>query len=274
VTHADEEFQLALGDWRAEPYDGDALDARLSRIVRRDISAAVAVARGRLGDADDDVRGVACQLLAVAAQLGDEDVRADIAGLVIGAYEHEHDSDVLVGIVRALGGTRDGRGLPVLTALAGNPDADIRRQVAADLPMIMDDSPVASGVETLIALSADPEPRVRDWATFGLGTLTDADSEAVRRALWARIDDSCIDARDEAVVALARRRDDGVLPLVADLLAQSTAGTLIFEAAAHLADRSLLPLLRDFDTTDDDVRAAIEACEQRNSMAPPELSVE
>ncbi|NBE84980.1 HEAT repeat domain-containing protein [Micromonospora rubida] len=266
MTQVDEQFRLALLAWRTEPYDGDAVDERLLRIVRPDTQAAVDLARRHLSAEETDVRGVACQLLAVAAQVGDEHVRVNVADLVIDAYKHEHDSDVLVGIVRALGGAKDARGLPVLTALAAHPDAEVRGQVAGDLPMVMGDPPEVSGVAALIALSADSEPQVRDWATFGLGTQTDADSEAVRRALWARTSDSYLDARDEAVVALARRLDADVRPLVAELLAQPTVGTLIFEAAAHLKDPSLLPLLRQFDTTDDHVRAAIEACEQGPSV--------
>lgn len=138
----------------------------------------------------------------------------------------------------------------------------MRFQVAGELSMLLSDPPEASGTATLISLSADPDPQVRDWATFGLGTQTDADSEAVRQALWARTNDAYLAARDEAVVSLARRRDDAVRPLVAELLAQPSVGILIFEAAAHLKDSSLLPLLRRFDTSDDDVRAAIEACER------------
>jgi hypothetical protein len=237
MTKADEGFRRALLAYRAEPYDGDAVDEQLVRIARPDPQSAVDLARRHLSAADADIRGVACQLLAVAAQLGDERVRVTVADLVIDTYSREHDADVLVGIVRALGGAQDERGLPILTALAAHPDADVRGQVAGDLPMVMGDPPEASGVAALVALSADPELQVRDWATFGLGTQTDADSEAVRQALWARTTDSYVDARDEAVVALARRLDANVRPLVGELLAQPAVGTLIFEAAAHLKDQ-------------------------------------
>jgi HEAT repeat protein len=262
IAQFDEIFRRAVSAWRAEPYDGNAVDELLVMIVRDDPQAAVDLTRRHLSAEDADVRGTACQLLAVAAQRGDEETRTTVAELAIVAYAGERDPGVLVGIVRALGGAQDPRGLPVLTALAAHPDAQVRGQVAGDLPMVMGDPPEAAGVAALIALTADAEPGVRDWATFGLGTQTDADSDAVREALWARTADGYAEARDEAVVALARRGDPRVLPIVVDLLAKPSVGTLILEAASHLGDPSLLSRLRQFDDTDSDVRSAIAACER------------
>ncbi|MEV0271339.1 HEAT repeat domain-containing protein [Hamadaea sp. NPDC050747] len=110
-----------------------------------------------------DVQAVAYQLPAVAAELGDQQVRTDVASLVLEAYEdeRERDPDVLVGVVRALSSAQDPRGLPVLTALAAHPDAGVRFQVAADLPMIMGGPPEPDGVTALIALTADPDPQIR-----------------------------------------------------------------------------------------------------------------
>ena len=62
-------------------------------------------------------------------------------------------------------------------------------------------------LEALIALSADAEPAVRDWATFALGTLAEQDSPALRDALAARLDDADEDTRLEAIHGLALRGD-------------------------------------------------------------------
>lgn len=58
-------------------------------------------------------------------------------------------------------------------------------------------------VQTLIELSADVDPQVRDWATFGLGVQIDRDDPAVRHALMARLEDPDIDTRGEAIRGLA-----------------------------------------------------------------------
>jgi HEAT repeat protein len=149
----------------------------------------VDLARVHLASHDADLRAAACQLLAVAAQLSDDkQVRATGADLAISVYNGEQDPQVLVGIVRAIGGAQDERGLPVLMALAVHPDSQVRHQVAVELPMVVGDPPDPDGIAAFITLSADADPQVRDWATFGLGTQTDADSETVRAALWARTD--------------------------------------------------------------------------------------
>jgi HEAT repeat protein len=257
-------FGLAVLAWQAEPYDPDALDNLLIAIATPDKAAAVELARRHLEDEHVHLRGTAYRLLAVAAELGGEPVRSIVAGLAVAGYHAgEEDPDVLVGIVRALNGAMDERGLPVLVALAAHADVDVRHLVAASLPMVMGDLPEPAVIDALIRLGTDDDPDVRDWATFALGTLTDADSEAVRAALWARIPDSNAEARDEAVVALARRKDPRMPGIVADLLAEPSVGALIFQAAAHVADPALLALLRRFDLTDEEVLSAVQACEPK-----------
>ena len=62
-------------------------------------------------------------------------------------------------------------------------------------------------LQTLIGLSGDSEDDVRDWATFALGTLADADEPELRDALAARLDDPDEATRLEAVHGLAVRGD-------------------------------------------------------------------
>lgn len=267
-------FGQAVSAWQAEPRDGEAVDALLVAITRQDPAAAVDQARAHLAAADDAVRGVAWQLLAIAAQLGEEHVRHDVAGLAIAAYAGEECADVLDGIAWALGGAGEARGVPALIVLAGCADAGVRTRAAAALPSAMSDPPEEAGVAALIRLTTDPDQEVRNWATFALGRQSSADSAAVRAALWARIDDPYGEARDEAVVALAYRGDRGVLPVLAGLLARPSASGLLFEAAALLGDPSLLARLREFDVTDDQVRAAVEACDPQERARRDRLDAE
>ncbi len=267
-------FDQAVSAWQAEPRDGEAVDALLETIVRPDPAVAVDQARAHLAAADDAVRGVAWQLLGIAAQLGDEHVHHDVAGLAIAAYAGEECADVLEGIAWALGGAGEARGVPALIALSGCADASLRIKVAAALPSAMSDPPEEAGVAALIRLTTDPDQEVRNWATFALGRQTAADSAAVRAALWARIDDPYGEARDEAVVGLAYRGERAVLPVLAGLLARPIAGDVLFEAAALLGDPSLLAVLREFDVTDDQVRAAVAACDPQERARRDRLDAE
>ena len=58
------------------------------------------------------------------------------------------------------------------------------------------------------------------------------------------MDDDNQDARDEAILGLARRRDPRALPVVFARLQDDAVGKLAVEAATYLADAQLLaPLL-------------------------------
>jgi HEAT repeat protein len=99
-------------------------------------------------------------------------------------------------------------------------------------------------VASLIALSADPNVRVRDWATFGLAVQIDTDTPEIRAALLARLHDSDGDTAGEAMAGLARRKDRQVVAPLLELLQSGHVGSLPLEAAAALADPMLLPTLQ------------------------------
>ncbi|MEU8085292.1 HEAT repeat domain-containing protein [Micromonospora sp. NPDC049101] len=224
------------------------------------VAARLAVAH--LADADRVVRAAACDLLGFASNVHGDDLRSDAATALIALADTEVDPEVHWSIARAQGATCDPRALPTLVALAGSPDSDVRFQVAAALPMVLiDDHPPEDGVAALIVLSADADPEVREWATFSLGWLSTADGNAVRQALWDRTRDVEPGVREEGARGLARRRDARALPLVRELLAQEEVHTFTFQAAAYLADESLLPLLDGFDPTADGVSDALRECD-------------
>ncbi|WP_433652133.1 HEAT repeat domain-containing protein [Micromonospora zamorensis] len=221
---------------------------------------AVELAVEKLADPDPVVRAAACDLLGAAGSQH-MDVREDVATALILLAANEPDPEVHWSIARALGNTFDARALPTLVTLAGSPDADVRFQVAVALPAALDDPPVEAGVAALIALCTDSDPDVREWATFGLGWSTTADGDDVRRTLWDRTRDVEPGVREEGVRGLARRRDARALPLVRELLAQDMVHKHTFQAAAYLAEPSLLPLLDRFDPTAEGVAEALRECD-------------
>jgi hypothetical protein len=137
----------------------------------------------------------------------------------------------------------DERVQPVLIGLLGDSDVDVRWQAVYALPGRSDlpaDHPV---VHALLRAMEDESDSVRDWATFALGTQTDADSPAVREALVRRLDDLGGDTAGEAARGLARRKDARVYPALVAALADPDVDDLFVEAATELADPRLLPLL-------------------------------
>ncbi|MET7668560.1 HEAT repeat domain-containing protein [Micromonospora luteifusca] len=223
-------------------------------------AVAVGLAVGKLSDPDRVVRAAACDLLGVTSSLHEE-VREDAATALILLAANEADPEVHWSIARALGGTCDARALPTLITLAGSPDSDVRFHVAVSVPAVLDDPPAEAGEAVLIDLCTDSDPNVREWATFGLGWVSSADGEAVRQALWDRVHDAEPAVREEGVRGLARRRDRRAHPLVRGLLAQDEVHRFTFQAAAYLADPTLLPLLDGFDPNADAVAEALRECD-------------
>ena len=95
-------------------------------------------------------------------------------------------------------------------------------------------------IDTLLQLMRDSDSDVRDWATFGLGTQSDADSLAIREALFARFQNEDEDTRAEAVVGLAKRKDLRALPVVIEELERDEYGVLYEEAASYLLELNVV----------------------------------
>jgi HEAT repeat protein len=159
----------------------------------------------------DDPRPGRRQVAAwVLGQLGYEQGRpfADqVMPALAAAARSEQDNDTRHGLVAALGQADDPAWVPELLKYADDGYPAVRESVAGALPiMFAGDDMSADSVKALITLTRDGDPDVRDWATFSLGNQGRADSDAIRDALAARLDDEEGDTRFEATVGLARRR--------------------------------------------------------------------
>ncbi len=100
-----------------------------------------------------------------------------------------------------------------------------------------------SAIAGLIALSEDTDFDTRNWATFGLGSQCDTDTVELRRALLRRTDDDEAEIRGEALIGLARRKDERVKKLVIRELSEKFHGNWAVEAAEIFPNRAYLPLL-------------------------------
>lgn len=161
--------------------------------------------------------------------------------------DDEDDKNVLATVCTALGHLYDSRADGPIIRLKDHPDEDVRYSVAVGLTGDSDEAIIA----TLIELSADVDSNVRDWATFRLGMMEDAPPE-VLDALAARVADEDEDTRAEAIVGLARNKDQRAIEPLIECLNQLKADEdqgydytegLLYEAAAELADPRLCPAL-------------------------------
>jgi HEAT repeat protein len=242
---------------------------------------------GILTECPDDVLEVSASLLADDLDRG-RALGADILGRLVGvepkcrvavvsalmaALAVEKVPAPTASIVAALGHVGDPVTLGSIFPLAYDPDAEVRLAVAFAVATISPQPLVPEARAALIRLSSDAEPEVRDWATFGLGTLTDDDGPDVRAALLARAEDANHEARAEALFGLAVRRDPRAVPHLIRALQSPLVGVLEVEAAAAAADPRLLPALwalQQAGAADQfRVRRAIDRCSGRDRPALP-----
>jgi len=100
----------------------------------------------------------------------------------------------------------------VIATFAAHENADVRFRVSRALGCY---PRAPQSVEALERLMDDSDRDVRDWAIFGIGVQCDADSDQLRDSFVRHLDDPFLDARIEAVAALAKRRDArAVEPLI------------------------------------------------------------
>lgn len=157
--------------------------------------------------------------------------------LLNGLSDPHHD--VVRAAVSGLGHRPHAASVQALLRLSMSGDSQMRWQVAVALGSYEE----SEAIDGLIRLSSDPSNEVRDWATFGLGTLRDDDTPEIRAALRRNLSDSDQDVRGEALVGLARRGDDGIVETLITLL---TPECHVYEldAAEALADARLVAPLQ------------------------------
>jgi HEAT repeat protein len=187
---------------------------------------------------DPDARRIAACVL---GRGGYEDAALpeETAAILLRMLENEHVSDVLAAVCTCLGYRRESRAVPMLIKLINHPTAIVRQGVANGF--LCQEGEEA--IKALITLSTDEDDDVRDWATFGIGSMVDFDTPELREALLSRMSDQHRDTRGEALLGLAKRKDERVMgPLLLEIDSQSV-GSLALEAAAEMANPALCPAL-------------------------------
>lgn len=223
--------------------------------------AAVYEAACRLCESTDPVhRELGADILG-QVYVSDPTLRDRAVHTLITLLETDTNLDVVYSASIGLGHRSDARAIPTLLRWADHPNADIRYGVVFGLLGQEDER----AIQTMITLSGDADEDVRDWATFGLGTQSRTDTPELRAALLARLTDPHDDTRAEALVGLAQRMDERVVPYVLHELQSGCVGTLAVEAARELADprfqAALLALQEWWDVDTALLAEALAACQ-------------
>jgi HEAT repeat protein len=157
---------------------------------------------------------------------------------------------ILRDICIALGHLNDVRSIEPQLKFCLHPDWEVRYGTVHGLSRHYDEQAVAA----MILLSSDVHPQIRNWATFGLGSLIDLDTPAIRSALYQRFitenpqNDEAAEIYGEALVGLALRHDERILPQLIAELTSPLVSRLAIEAAEAFADQRLYPALLKLQT--------------------------
>ncbi|MCG6191488.1 HEAT repeat domain-containing protein [Maribellus maritimus] len=99
-------------------------------------------------------------------------------------------------------------------------------------------------IETLIELSTDKDPDIRDWATFSLGAQIETNTDSITKLLWKQINDSSELVRFEAIAGLAKRQDKRIKDiLIQELKKIDDNGSIILESIEVFNDFDFIELL-------------------------------
>jgi HEAT repeat protein len=154
--------------------------------------------------------------------------------IVLKLVQRESHPLPLLSAIHALGHIGNPLALPFVIQNCNHISPDVRFAVVCALGKFADDP---RAVQALLAMMHDADEDVRDWATFGLGVLGDADSSEIRDALCKRIRDPNRDVREEAILALSKRKELRAIPaLLAELNHPDMSDRLKNAAESYLDD--------------------------------------
>ena len=159
---------------------------------------------------------------------GSRPFAAESAAILSGLLR-DREERVIMSALYALGHLSAGDPSGI-APLSKHPSSGVRHAVAYALGGRADEL----SIRVLIDLSNDVDKEVRDWATFGLGSLSEVDTPELREALISRLSDEDAEVRGEALIGLAKRGDRRAISPVITALKSGTVDSLTLEAAEEL----------------------------------------
>ena len=157
----------------------------------------------------------------------------------------DKDKNVISSILYAIGHNNDNlteKQIDIVCSFKNHKSVNVRHGLVSAILAIDKTKPI----NTLIQLTKDKDSDIRDWATFGIGTQIETDNLIIRETLWERINDSDENTRFEAIIGLAKRKDQKIKDIIKnELLKIDEFGSLILEAIEELNDKEFIALIEE-----------------------------
>lgn len=157
----------------------------------------------------------------------------------------ETDKNVISSILYGIGHNNDNlseKQINIICDYKNHKSVNVRYSLVYALLSIDKIKPI----DTLIELSRDKDSDIRNWATFGIGTQIETDNKIIREALWERVSDKDKITRFEAIVGLAKRKEENIKEILKkELLEIDEFGNLILEAIEEFDDKEFVTLIEE-----------------------------
>lgn len=154
----------------------------------------------------------------------------------------ESDPEVLMSLLYSIGHNKDELNkeqIDKICSFIDNNDNRVKKGLVFALLGIDN----LNAIDILIKLSYDKLSHIRNWATFGLGTQIESNNKNIREALWKRVNDKHQETKLEAIVGLAKRKDNRVNDIIKREIIGGEYGTLLFDAIIETQNKEFLNLL-------------------------------
>lgn len=230
---------LANPDRDRDSYEHDTYWSNVGVICHRHTREVLEASIRLCVSANSTEQQLGCDILGRLGQ-PDHPFRDESFEPISSVLDQATDAETRECALYGLGHLRDQRAVPILLDYRRHPDERFRSAVAWALPFFQD---AAEVIPALIELSNDEDVDVRDWTTFGLGSQMEADSPALRAALWRRTNDPEAIVRAEALSGLAQRKDPGTLEALLREVEREEVEYPVVEAAKELGDPRCVAIL-------------------------------
>ncbi len=166
--------------------------------------------------------------------------KKEIIKLFFNLLQFETEIEVLFSILYGISHNNENltkKQVKFLSTFKNHKSVKVRFSLVSSLSTIENDL----AIKTLIELSNDKDSDIRNWSTFGIGSLIDIDNINIRNALWNRVLDKDETTKFEAISGLALRKDNRIKEvLITELKNIDNNGGLILESIEQLGDKSFI----------------------------------
>lgn len=223
--------------------DDNAYMEYIHAIRKRANTQTLEIVRGMVYSKDHIKRDMAASILSQIAYPS-KSFKGEAVYLLGRLLDDKHE-DVITSAIYGFGHRRCTRFANKIASLGNTRYLQIKEALSFTLGWYENQE----SINTLIRLMQDKNDDVRNWATFSLAQINESNTQTIRDALFHNLSDQVLEIRGEALLGLARRKDERVKDAILDDLQKPFYGSWIFDAIMEMPDKQYLIYFENYTKT-------------------------